>query len=240
MSRPTDITGSRRRRRRARTIRLGLRGLVVAALVATLAALTWMVGFSQVMAATTVEVRGTGVLTADTVVRAADVPLGTPLVRLATAPVAKRVASLAPVASVDVSRRWPHSVVITVVERKAVYVLRGSDQTLTLVDSAGIAYFSPPAAPGGLLSAKVARPDTRTLKDVATVVAALPAPVVAVATMVTADSVDNIVIELDGGRRLIWGSAEQSDLKAQVAAALLVTRASVYDVSAPSHPATRT
>ncbi len=240
MSRPADITGSLRRRRRVRTIRLALRGLIVTAVAVALATLAWLVGFSPVLAATTVEVRGTSLLTADAVVQAAAVPLGTPLVRLDTAPVTKRVSALAPVASVDVSRRWPHSVVITVAERKPAYILRGADNSMTLVDSTGAAYFTTVTVPGGLLVARVSTPDTRMLRDVATVISALPPSVVQATTEVTADSVDHIVIHLDGGRLLVWGSAEQSDVKAQVAAALLVTQASVYDVSAPSHPATRT
>ena len=73
----------------------------------------------------------------------------------------------------------------------------------------------------------------------ATVVALLPAPVAARAVSLTVESVDRIVIQLEAGRQLVWGSAEQSELKGQVAVALLTVEASLYDVSAPSHPATR-
>jgi len=57
------------------------------------------------------------------------------------------------------------------------------------------------------------------------------------AVLVSAATPDQIVIELSGGARLVWGSAEQSEQKAQVAAALLTQAGSVYDVSSPSHPA---
>jgi cell division protein FtsQ len=38
---------------------------------------------------------------------------------------------------------------------------------------------------------------------------------------------------------VLWGSAEQGELKAQVLAALLQRRAGVYDVSAPELPTTQ-
>ncbi len=236
---PTDITGSRRRRSRARAIRLVLRGLVGALVVAVVAGLVWLVGFSPALAVSSVEVRGTSVLTTDQVTAAAQVPLGTPLLRLDTAPIQARVAALPPVARVEVTRSWPQGVRITVVERTPTYALRNADGTVSLVDRAGVAYFVAATAPDGLLQAELAKPDPRLQRDVATVVAALPAVLRDQATLVTAQSVDHIVIRLDGGRQVIWGSADQSEVKAQVAAALLVTRASVYDVSAPSHPATK-
>ncbi len=237
--RPTDITGSRQRRQRARRIRLVLRGLIVAGVLGVLAGITWVVGFSQAFAATSVHVRGTAVLTPEEVTHAAQVPIGTPLIRFDAAPVRARVSALAPVASVDVSRSLPNDVVITVTERQPAYVLRDAHGTLSLVDRTGVVYFATESAPAGLLQAQVATPETRLLRDVATVVAALPPTVRDQAMLVMVESVDHIVIRLEGNRQLVWGSAEQSDLKAQVAAALLVTPASVYDVSAPSHPATK-
>ena len=130
--RPTDITGSRRRRRRARAVRTFLRGLAVLAALAIVSGAVWAVGFSPALAATGVEVRGVVVLTSDQVAEVAAVPLGLPMVRLATGPIAGRVTTLSPVATVDVTRRWPHTVVITVTERHPVYFLRRADGTGSL------------------------------------------------------------------------------------------------------------
>ena len=56
----------------------------------------------------------------------------------------------------------------------------------------------------------------------------------------TAEAVDRITLTLEGGRTLVWGSAEESELKAEVAAALFASvEAEVYDVSAPRHPTTK-
>ena len=45
---------------------------------------------------------------------------------------------------------------------------------------------------------------------------------------------------LKDGRTVVWGSAEESDTKAEVLATLLATvQAQTYDVSVPSKPTTR-
>jgi cell division protein FtsQ len=216
-----------------------LRSLVAVAVVAALAGLTWVVAFSPALAASKVEVRGVTSLSADEVLAAADVPIGTPLARLDVAPVVARVSSLPSVSSVDVSRAWPQTVVITVTERRAAYALSGPGTAVDLVDASGTPFRTVPSAPDGLLTVTVSVRDQRTLGDAATVVAALPASIREHTTSMSVESVDRIVIHLDGSRTLIWGSAQQSEMKAQVAGALVQTRATVYDVSAPSHPATR-
>jgi cell division protein FtsQ len=75
--------------------------------------------------------------------------------------------------------------------------------------------------------------------DVATVVTALPKVLRDRAVLISAETPDSIVIELSGGAEVVWGSAESSAQKAQVIVALLSVKASVYDVSSPSHPTTK-
>ncbi|WP_226997259.1 hypothetical protein [Tessaracoccus aquimaris] len=55
----------------------------------------------------------------------------------------------------------------------------------------------------------------------------------------SAKAVDRISFTLSGDREVVWGSAEESELKGQVLSALLSVEASVYDVSAPRDPITR-
>ena len=77
------------------------------------------------------------------------------------------------------------------------------------------------------------------MKDVATVVSAV-APVLGERiTLLQASAVDRIEIQLSDGDTIVWGSAEQSQVKAQVLSVLLSQEASVYDVSAPHAPTTR-
>ena len=56
---------------------------------------------------------------------------------------------------------------------------------------------------------------------------------------VTASTEDSITLHLTGDAEVRWGSAAQSVEKAAVLRALLHHKASYYDVSVPSEPATR-
>ncbi len=61
-------------------------------------------------------------------------------------------------------------------------------------------------------------------------------------TRSTAATADDVTLELAGGAQVVWGSAEDSALKATVLAALMRAAppdtVSQYDVSAPSSPVT--
>jgi cell division protein FtsQ len=237
-TRPADAS-VRLAQRRRQTLRRRLRRAFVAVLVvAVLAGGVWVVVFSQALAVTTVSVTGTSVLTAEQVTEAAQVPIGTPLVRLDVKAIENRVKTLKPVAAVSVTRSLPNRVTIAVTERKAVYAV-SAGSGFDLVDTAGVAYTSVTDVPEGLLVANITGESERLRRDVATVAAALPKVLRDRAVLVNAGSPDNIVIELRGGAEVVWGSAENSDEKATVIAALLSISASVYDVSSPSHPTTK-
>ena len=54
------------------------------------------------------------------------------------------------------------------------------------------------------------------------------------------ETIDQITLVLRDGREVLWGSADESALKAQVIDRLLVSqKAGVYDVSVPGSPTTR-
>lgn len=206
--------------------------LLAAALV------VYLLWFSPVFAVERVDVSGVKVLTADQVRAEAAVPLGAPLAALDTGRIAARVAGLPAVADVRVGRRFPDAVVIAVVERTAVYQ-RQVGGAFFWVDSDGVPFRELDHAEAGIPLAIVDGDDTRLLADVATVVAHLPAEVRPRVTLIRAHGVDDIVLALEDGGRVIWGSADQSELKAQVLRALLAVEAKVYDVSAPGHPTTK-
>ena len=77
------------------------------------------------------------------------------------------------------------------------------------------------------------------MRDLATVLRALPAPLRSRLDQVSAATADSITLELANGTTIIWGSAEQSELKAQVLVKLMERKHRIYDVSAPSSPVTR-
>ena len=72
--------------------------------------------------------------------------------------------------------------------------------------------------------------------EAAAVVAAMPHRLVTRVSHVDARTMDSIELRLQDGRRVVWGNAESSQLKARVLSALLHRKAQVYDVSVPGSP----
>ncbi|MDR1807291.1 MAG: FtsQ-type POTRA domain-containing protein [Propionibacteriaceae bacterium] len=238
----TRVLKLRQKKRRQRRLRLA----GVAALVLVAAGLiAWLIAFSPVFAADAVEVTGAAEFSpsdaqAAAVVAAADVPLGQPLVRLDTAAIAARVETLDWVDAATVTRHLGGTVEIAVTPRGAVYAL-AQDGGYALVDAAGHAFETSSELPAGLLAVTMPTPTDRLRADAATVVMALTEGLRAQVAAISVTSIDHIELALTSGATLMWGSAEDSALKAEAATALLtsVPGASYYDVSAPAYPAAR-
>ena len=195
--------------------------------------------FSAWLRAEGVEVVGNDQLSDRQVLAAAEVSTGGPLATVDLGAIEVRVKSLATVKSVDVSRKWPHDVRIEVVERKPIAVLDRGDR-LTKLDADGVSFGRVTKAPRGLPRVKVgAGADEDALVEGAQVVSVLDAEVTGLVDHVEVRTVDQIVLHLRDGRQVRWGSAEQSEDKAEVLLALLSRKAQVYDVSVPGAPTTR-
>jgi cell division protein FtsQ len=211
---------------------------VVAALllVAMVVGGVWLFWFSSVLALQQVEVQGTRGLKPGEVRAVTGLGAGEPLARVDLDDVRTRVQALALVRSAEVSRQWPDTVVIEVEERVAIAVveiggqLRGLDIDGVVFDD----YAKPPAAlPRVETSADAGR---EALQEAAAVVSALPEDLAARVDHVEVATVDQISLVLRDERVVVWGSAEDSDVKAEVLAGLLARPASAYDVSVPGQP----
>jgi cell division protein FtsQ len=235
--------------------------LALAGLVTLGGLLGWVVLGSDLFAVRAVDVAGVARLTPAQVRAAGRVPIGASLAAVDTAAVRRRVATLRPVARVDVTRRWPRTVRITVVERQAMVAIpttgRGNppgealghppgEGGLALLDRGGVPFARVPSAPPGVAVLRVARPqagdgagDDATVRAALDVLAALPPPVRARVTDVVADPADVMTLRLQGGATVLWGGPERSARKARVLAVLLPRGASAYDVSVPDVPTTR-
>lgn len=198
----------------------------------------WLVWFSSVLAVDDVRVTGTDTLTVEQVEAVAGVHLGRPLARVDVGGIESRVGALAPVHSVQVTRRWPHRLLISVDERVPVAVVSIGDQ-LRALDADGVVFGGYDRAPAGLPRVDTVlgtRPEA--LSEAATVVSNLPAVVSRRVDHIEVRTVDEIALVLRDGRRVEWGSAEDSEAKAQVLTVLLQQKASTYDVSVPGQPTT--
>ncbi|MBN9104298.1 MAG: FtsQ-type POTRA domain-containing protein [Propionibacteriaceae bacterium] len=236
--RVTDATGRLELRARRDSRSRLLRALVVVLVVAVAGGLVYLVAFSPVLAAKAVAVTGTKVLTKQDVLAAAAVDVGTPLARVDTDAVAGRVAGLPPVAQVTVVRSWPDTLQIAVIERKARLAIPASSGYL-IADASGVVFEAAASAPSSLVLVDAPATNRELLADVGTVYSALSADTAAKVSRVEAETTDSIVLRLSDGSRVVWGSAEQSQLKSRVLDDLLPLGGQVFDVSAPAFPTRR-
>ncbi len=220
--------------RRRRRIAVGVAVVVVLALLAT-----WLIAFSSVLGVGTVAVHGTHLLDSAQVRHAADLTDGTPLVRVDTAEVTRRVERLPEVASAQVSTSFPSTVDITVTERRPVGYLRTAGHDV-LVDRTGFRYRTVGATPAGLPRLVVPGDagSAAVRAQVAQVAASLPASLLARVGSIQALDRNAITLVLRHGKVVRWGSAARSDDKARVLAVLLDRKGTQIDVTDPDQPFT--
>ncbi|WP_041241530.1 cell division protein FtsQ/DivIB [Geodermatophilus obscurus] len=238
--RPAARRRSRRDTPADRRRRLLLRGGVATAVLGLLA---WLLWGSPVLAVADVRVDGAGTLTAAEVVDVAGIAEGTPLLRVDVDAAEARVARLPQVAGVEVTRGWPRSVVVTVVERVPVAEVEESG-TRSLVDADGVLFDTVTGYPPvGVVPLEVADPgpeDPATRAALAALVV-LPEDVRVDLADARATSAEDVTLTLEDGTTVLWGSAEEAGAKADALVALLgqlqagnLAPADTIDVSTPS------
>ncbi|BBZ33202.1 cell division protein FtsQ [Mycolicibacterium confluentis] len=215
----------------------GLRAVAMGVLVAVLAvALGLIVYFTPLMSARDVVVMGTGEVTAEEVLGAAQVRIGTPLLQINTSDVADRVATIRRVASARVQREYPSTLRITIVERVPVAVKDYPDGP-HLFDRDGVDFATAPPPPSlPYLDVEAPGPNDPTTEAALAVLTTLAPDVAGQVGRVAAPSVASITLTLSDGREVVWGTNERTAEKAEKLAALLTQPGRVYDVSSPDLP----
>ena len=239
---PSSAERFARRERAGRVRRLRV-PLILAGVVLLAVAVGWAVWFSSLADARSVPVGGLGSgdagLTAAQVRQEARVPIGEPLARVDLAAVRDRVERLPGVRSAEVSRGWPHDVVIDVTERSAVVAWRDGS-TVRLVDRSGVAFRTVPRVPerlGALVVPSDSGDRNRALLAAgARVAGTLPDRIADRVELIAVQSRDAIRLRLAGDVTVMWGSAAESGRKAEVLLALLPREKKMYDVSVPDFP----
>lgn len=217
-----------------------VRGLKVALATLVLSVVAVGLGlilyFTPVMSARSIIVIGTGAVTRDDVLDAAQVRIGTPLLQINTDQVADRVAAIRRVASTRVQRQYPSALRITIVERVPVVVKDFPDGP-HLYDRDGVDFATappPPALP--YIDVDNPGPTDPATRAALEVLLALRPEVVAQVGRIAAPSVASITLTLADGRTVIWGTTDRTDEKAEKLAALLTQPGRTYDVSSPDLP----
>jgi len=234
----------RRRARRQQQFRRRVvrPAVVLAVLVTVVGGAVWAAWSSPLLAVRSVTVKGTSRLSPADVLAAARVPIGRSLLGIDPGRIQARVAALPAVGAVSVDRDWPHRLVITVTERRPVAVVTSSAGA-QLVDAAGVAFATTDQAPAGLLQlvlgAAVPGAGDADARAALAVWSQLPRPLRAAVRSIAAPSPVDVTLHLAGRRTVVWGDPGETARKLAVLRALMVTRATVYDVSTPDVPTTK-
>lgn len=202
---------------------------------------------SPLLSVRDVQVTGTGALSRDDILAAAQVPMGKPLLRVDTGAIAGRVSLLPQVQSVTVEKDYPSAVRIEVSERIPVLRVKTQGQRIQVLDRLGVPYLifdeaSLPPEFAVLPFLEVAEPgpgDPSTLAA-ATVTASLPDWLAPQVTTVRASSPADIQLVLGGGPTVIWGNDERGEDKAEVLRHLIDIAGrdvTSINVSSPDSPA---
>lgn len=234
-----DLNGrvrDRSRERRQRRVTLGTRVVIG---VVVIAALGWVLTASPLFSVREVKVVGNTSVPATTILQAAQVPMGVPLAQLDRDAIATRLMTVPGVGKGVVNVSLPGTVTLEVTERTVAFVV-AADGGFALVDSSGVRYGQSTSKPSGVPNAQADPNDQQLLADVATVLGALPQSLARTVNLVVAPTRDSIVVKMDNGLAVTWGSADDSPLKGQTAAALAAAKPNcrAIDVSSPTQPTT--
>lgn len=213
----------------------------LAGVLALIAGGVWLVQLSPVLVTRSVRVEGVPHGAVSEITRRAAVPMGTPMARVDTAAIARRVMATATLAEVSVDLSWPSTVVITASSRVPVLAVKNPQGQVKVVDSQGVAYATVKAPPKGVpLINTVENPPTRdSLRAGITVLRALPADQRQRVTNVIVSGANMVTLKL-GAVTVVWGGASEPELKVKVLSALLRHKGvAMIDVSAPTTPVTR-
>lgn len=229
-------------RRRAENRALYRKLGIVAGCLIVVAALAWGVFFSPVFALhgdeVTVTIRGEGVDKTAVNELAAEY-VGVPLPRIRTSMIERRVSEITAVLAADVTRQWPHGLLLEVTARDPIAAVP-SEGGFELYDSDGVGLRWAEEAPEGLtvVTTEVGEDTGRTINAVLSVLGAIPDDLREEIATMSATSEETITFTLHDGATVKWGDASESDLKAAVLQTLRQANASTYDVSVPRTPVT--
>jgi cell division protein FtsQ len=226
-------------RRRVRRVLLGALGL------AAVGGIVWVVWFSDALAVDRIQVVGTKTVEPMDVRSQAAVRLGQPLIRVDTVAIESRVAAMERIDRVEVTRRWPGTIRIEVVERRPIaWTIDGG--LIRALDRYGVDFRTYRTEPKKLVEVVVetyvARQRQQALESSAAVIELLregdPGLLKRV-RYVRVASKDSVQLVLGKNRTVTWGSAAKGEQKLTVLRSLLRIKARGYDVSAPEQPTTR-
>ena len=232
--------------------RLRLRRVTTAAIVVLVVALaTWALLLSPLLGLQPqrISVAGSDGSVSDKQVRDVLAPYtGDSLLRLDTGRLSTQVSDkLVRVRQAQVTRSWPRGLRVQLTMRVPVATVQGADGYQVL-DNEAVVLERVAEAPSGLVTIVPDKTDgasgsqTISAKQVAAVtqvVGSLTPQALAQVASGSATEAGQVTLTMSNGASVVWGDTQDNELKARVLATLMTTSASIYDVSSPHRPTTR-
>lgn len=225
-----EIRRFTQRSRRRRIVWLSSIGAIVLLVGGSVAA-----AYSPLFAVERITVEGATSIDPAVIEAALSEQVGTPLALVDTSEVKAALLAFPLIETYSLEARPPHDLTVRIVERTPIGVIESS-AGYTLVDAAGVALSTttdpPPGQPVVDIEGGV---DSTAFRSAGLVVRALPADIRAALTEVRASTADDVTLTLSTGLTVVWGSAEESGLKALALSAALVANpdAASIDVTSP-------
>ena len=197
--------------------------------------------FSPLLSLKTITVEGAAKVSAASIREAVSAQIGTPLALVDSKRIAAELAKFPLIRSFVTETLPPDTLVIRISERAPVASL-ATATGFSVVDPAGVVLQQSTDRTAGLplLDLGTSAISSPAFTAAVGVLLALPASLAPRVDKISAHTGDDVTLTLSGGKTVVWGSSEQTDLKARVLAAMVAAPASEsaarYDVSAPMHP----
>lgn len=212
--------------------------LAAVAALGVLAVLVVVAYFVPLLSVKEVKVEGAQHADPAAVSESAEISAGDNMLRVDTAGAAQRVSQVPWIDKVTVSRSWPNTISIEVVENKAVgYVMDGDTPNAVSADGR---VFLQGAQPEGVPEFERAKlEDTAAIAAAAEAVAALPDDLRGQLERVEVPDAESVALFFPEGREVYWGSSERADEKAEATRIVLTREGARWNVSNPAMPTVR-
>ena len=195
--------------------------------------------YSPLLSLKTIRVEGASRVSSASVRAAVDAQVGRPLALVDFDSITRSLSKFPLIRSFVTETVPPDTLIIRIAERAPIATVATSSG-FSVVDPAGIVIESGAERQPGLplVELGAATRDSPAFTASVGVLLALPLDLLKQVDTVTAQTSDDVTLTLTGGQSVVWGSVDQSALKAKVLAAVITVGGTTtkYDVSAPNHP----
>lgn len=207
-------------------------------IVALICVVTWILLGSRLLVVRDISVSGLDRIPEEEVEAVVDVQTGTPLIRVDLDQGSERVQSLDLVENAEVTRGWPATLRVEVVERQPLLAVQIGDE-YRLVDGDGVRIEDSDTRPGHhpLIRVTGEVEGNSAVRSAAEIVEQAPDSLLAQIQLIDATDTEGIIVEFGDGSLVEWGGPEDTAEKSEVLRVLMSEHppqdGRVYDVTTP-------